>query len=44
MIFYKKNWFCNLFGIKHPAVSGKVLNALFQLLIFNQLTPQGARN
>ncbi|SDY12324.1 hypothetical protein SAMN05421755_100827 [Nitrosomonas sp. Nm33] len=26
------------------AVSGEVLNALFKLKAFNQLTPQGARN
>ena len=31
-------------AIKHPAASSEVLNTLFKLLVFNQLTPRGARN
>jgi hypothetical protein len=30
--------------IKHPAASSEVLKALFRLLVFNQPSPQGARN
>lgn len=30
--------------IKHPAASSEVLKALFMLLVFNQPSPQGARN
>ncbi len=31
-------------AIKHPAASSEVLKALFRLLVFNQPSPQGARN
>ena len=34
----------HLTPIKHPAASSEVLNTLFKLLVFNQLTPRGARN
>ncbi|MBA3755654.1 MAG: hypothetical protein H0X02_05250 [Nitrosomonas sp.] len=30
--------------IKHPAASSGVLTTLFNLLVFNQLSPQGAGN